>query len=255
MINTAPPLDEVRRNALFADLVVQADWSMDRLEFRVRDTFRNISWQGKEVCEIGCGRGDYGIYMALNGARHVVALEPSAEGSTDAKTVHLRNRVEKLAMSNYTLLETKVEDCELEPESFDLIFGIQVIEHIHETFEDLAFDPAARKSYEKAFARFYRLLRPGGVLLLTDYSRRNVWTLLQKVFGPKFRGPLTRVIDWQMHQHPRTWKIRAEETGFSRTDLWWRVYQPLKHIPWLADNRAFAYFSFASFVFSAYKGS
>jgi SAM-dependent methyltransferase len=253
MIALAMPLADLQKKTLFADLVAKGGWSMDRLEFRLSDTFRAIPWQGKDVCEIGCGRGDYGMYMALNGARRVVALEPSAEGSSDAKTVDLRNRVDKLAMPNYTLLECKFDECEFEPESFDLVFGIQVIEHIHETFQDLADDPVARASYEKAFAGFYRILRPGGVLLLTDYSRRNVWTLLQKAFGPRFRGPLTRVIDWQMHQHPRTWKLLARDTGFERTDLWWRVYQPLKHMPWLADNRIFAYFTFASFVFSAYK--
>jgi SAM-dependent methyltransferase len=253
MTATTTAMPDTDQRELFAELVEKGGWSMPRLEFRLRDTFRSIPWKGKDVCEIGCGRGDYGMYMALNGARRVVALEPSARGSTDVKTVHLHERVERLALPNYSLIERKVEDCEFEPESFDLVFGIQVIEHIHETFKDLADDPAARASYERAFAGFYRMLRPGGVLLLTDYSRRNVWTLLQKAFGPSFRGPLTRVIDWQMHQHPRTWKQLAEASGFSATRLWWRVYQQLRRVPWVADNRFFAYFSYAAFAFSAYK--
>jgi hypothetical protein len=80
-----------------------------------------------------------------------------------------------------------------------------------------------------------------------------VWTLLQKVPGPRFRGPLTKTIDWQMHQQPRARKQLAESTGFTATRLWWRVCQPLQQVPWVADNRYFAYFTFASFVFSATK--
>ena len=75
MIASAMPRSDSELKALFAEFVAKGGWSMDRLEFRLRDTFRAISWQGKDVCEIGCGRGDYGMYMALNGARRVVALE------------------------------------------------------------------------------------------------------------------------------------------------------------------------------------
>jgi hypothetical protein len=52
MIPPAIPLTDNERKALFADLVAQGGWSMDRLEFRLRDTFRDIPWQGKDVCEI-----------------------------------------------------------------------------------------------------------------------------------------------------------------------------------------------------------
>jgi hypothetical protein len=77
--------------------------------------------------------------------------------------------------------------------------------------------------------------------------------MLQKVLGPQFKGPLTRTIEWQMHQHPRTWKELAARTGFAKTRLWWRVYYPLRRAPWVADNRFLQFFAFASFVFSAYK--
>jgi SAM-dependent methyltransferase len=237
----------------FAKLVAKAGWSIDRLTWRLRDTFRDIPWQGKDVLEIGCGRADLSLFMALHGARRVVALEPSVEGSHASKEAALRERLERLHVPNFTFLPSRFEDCSFEPESFDLVFLIQVIEHIHETHLALEDDPAALADYRRFFAEVFRVLRPGGVLLLTDYSRSNVWRLLQKVFGPQFKGPLTKVIDWGMHQHPRTWQRLAREAGFARTRLWWRVYQQMRRVPWLVDNRFVQYFAYANFVFSASK--
>jgi SAM-dependent methyltransferase len=239
----------------FAELVAKAGWSMDRLRWRLQDTFRDIPWRGKDVLEIGCGRADLSLYMALNGARRVVALEPSAEGSHEAKDAALKERLERLRLPNFTLLPSRFEDCRFEPESFELVFMIQVIEHIHETHKPLADDPEARAHYRRVFADLHRVLRPGGVLLFTDCSRSNLWHLLEKVFGPQFLRPLTGAIDWGMHQHHRTWEPLLREAGFARTRLWWRVYQQFRRFPWLVDNRLAQYFILSLYVVSASKGA
>jgi SAM-dependent methyltransferase len=235
------------------ELVAKAGWDIDRLSWRLQDTFRDIRWRGKDVLEIGCGRGDLSLYMAIHGARQVVALEPSVEGSHEATGAALKERLEKLRLPNFTFRAARFEDSVFQPASFDLVFLIQVIEHVHETHRPLQEDPAALADYRRFFEEVLRVLRPGGVLLLTDLSRSNVWRLLQGVFGPQFKGPLSRSIDWGLHQHHQTWRWLAREAGFERTRLWWRVYQQFRRVPWLVDNRLAQYFAYGSFVFSAYK--
>src|SRR5207248_2669337 len=140
------------------------------LAWRCQNTFRNVFWQGKDICEIGCGRGDMAIYLALHGARRVVALEPIADGSNPAYCTVLKDRLNKLQPHNVTFLPIKVEEYEFEPESFDVVYGLALIEHIHETRRALSKDPEAWAAYKEAFGRFHRMLRPGGMLLLTNCS-------------------------------------------------------------------------------------
>lgn len=234
---------------IFASSVKQAGWSMDRLVWRLRDTLRSIEWRGKDVCEVGCGRGDFAFYMALDGARRVVALEPSSAGSSSLKEAILKQRLNTLQLENFTFLPIRLEDYQFEPQSFDLVFGVQVIEHIHETKHVLSEDPEALAHYQHVFSIFYNMLRSGGVLVLTDCYRHNIWSFLSRY---KIR-PFLSHICWEIHQSPETYKSLAEEAGFERVGVHWRVPYQLRFAPWIADNYLFQFFTFASYILTAQR--
>jgi cyclopropane fatty-acyl-phospholipid synthase-like methyltransferase len=236
-------------------MVREVGWDIDRLHWRFQDTFRGVCWQGKDVCEIGCGRGDLALYMALNGARHVVALEPVADGSSDTSLQILESRLARLRPSNLTFVPDRFEDYACGPESFDVIFGIAVINHTHETRFPLGNDPEALQHYQQVFHKFHGCLRPGGALVLTDVSRRSVWSLIQQLTRSEVRSPLAPSIDWKIHQQPCVWQRLAREAHFAHSAIHWRVPYPLRTVPWLADNRLFQYFTDASFILVARKAA
>lgn len=56
--------------------------SRRRLLFRCNQVLKGIDITGKNILEIGAGRGMLSSFAAINGAKKVVALEPEAEGSS-----------------------------------------------------------------------------------------------------------------------------------------------------------------------------
>src|SRR5690348_656979 len=62
--------------------------------------YENTDFQNKTVLEIGCGKGMLCLWAAIHGARHVVGLEPLAEGAYDSSECHqaFRSMAEKLEL-------------------------------------------------------------------------------------------------------------------------------------------------------------
>ena len=98
--------------------------------------------------EIGSGTGYFSLNMMLTGVLDSVVCTDISPGmlqtlSESADLLGVGDRVETLC--------TEAEAMPLEDESFDLIFGHAVVHHL----PDLA----------ASFAEFYRLLKPGGMLM------------------------------------------------------------------------------------------
>src|SRR5215467_7956967 len=53
-----------------------------------RQLFSDIDFRNKTMLEIGCGKGMLCLWAAMHGARHVVGLEPLAEGAYDSSDCH-----------------------------------------------------------------------------------------------------------------------------------------------------------------------
>src|ERR1051326_8914991 len=53
-----------------------------------RQLFRDTDFRYKTMLEIGCGKGMLCLWAAMHGARHVVGLEPLAEGAYDSSDCH-----------------------------------------------------------------------------------------------------------------------------------------------------------------------
>lgn len=136
---------------------------------------RNIPLAGKFVLDFGCGRGDMLKYLVEKGiecqglefsktsievALNFIGVNPSFHGIVHADAIP-------------TLL----------PEaSFDVVMLIEVVEHL--------FDDQLSPTFEEA----YRLLRPGGILVITCPHAENLSHSLVRVHCPDCGGTFHR---WQ----------------------------------------------------------
>jgi len=104
--------------------------------------------EGRDILDAGCGTGYGTEILAAAGARRAVGMDIAQE-ALDAARAGSRAKLE-LALGN-------LEDLPFEDDSFDLAVCFEAIEHI--------------EGQQTAIAELHRVLRPGGVLVLSSPNR------------------------------------------------------------------------------------
>jgi ubiquinone/menaquinone biosynthesis C-methylase UbiE len=107
---------------------------------------------GRRVLDLGCGTGEYTLWYAVHGAREVVGIDLSAGSLALAE----RKRREA-GVGNVTFLEQDILDNDLPDDSFDYAYSVGVLHHTG--------DP------ETGFRQMCRVVRPGGVVVVSLYNR------------------------------------------------------------------------------------
>ena len=120
-----------------------------RLETLLDDFMRDDTWSGKIVLDAGCGTGRGTQAIRKRGAT-VVAM--------DIGLNLVRRTVERC---NCAAVVGDILACPFPDSYFDVVFSTEVIEHTP--------DPLA------AVAQFYRVLKPGGHLVLSTPNRAWHW--------------------------------------------------------------------------------
>ena len=144
----------------------------------------------RDVLEIGCGRGELAIRLA--------AMTPpphrliGADFAQSAVRLGARRARQTAARSNVSWMVADAQAIGLPAASFDTVISCETIEHL--------VDPLA------ALREFYRLLRPGGRLILTTPNYMGVFGLYRaylRLRGRRYTEggqPICRLTSL-----PRTW--------------------------------------------------
>jgi SAM-dependent methyltransferase len=111
---------------------------------------------GKEVLDVGCGHGGKSAYYALQGARHVTAIDKD-----NARIEAAREFARKKNVINISFEAQDAATLPYSPEYFDLVIFSDSFEHLEE--------PAA--SLQAA----YRTLRKGGTVNITFPPYGSPW--------------------------------------------------------------------------------
>jgi len=118
----------------------RSDWKWQRLESK-------LELNGKEVLDIGCGNGYFGLRMLAAGARLVVGIDPTIV------FVMQWLAMQKLGPGlNNFVLPMGVEDLPADTEGFDRVFSMGVLYHRRKPVEHLE--------------QLKQLTRPGGQIVL-----------------------------------------------------------------------------------------
>ncbi|MGW2425624.1 class I SAM-dependent methyltransferase [Streptomyces sp. NPDC001709] len=143
---------------------------------------------GMRVLDVGSGLSGLQFVAALNGCE-VVNVDPSARDDynewTDPGYLPLNPELHQMLNTAFgtdvRLVAERLQDADLEPESFDRVMCLSVLEHLD------------RAEAQQVITAAARLLRPGGLMLLTvdlfldlqpfGIMERNVWGINQDVGG------------------------------------------------------------------------
>lgn len=111
----------------------------------------------KDILEIGCGHGGISIYLSMNGARTVKAIDISNEALVTAEKI--KKNIEEKGCLRGEVIEFYNAGAEKLPfpdDSFDIILTDNVLEHL--------------TNLENCIKEFSRVLRKGGVIYAPCFS-------------------------------------------------------------------------------------
>ena len=225
---------------------------LPRLTFHMQRLLMGIDPVGKRVLDIGCGRGIHSAYLALAGAAHVVGIDPEGPGSSPGATGSLPQLIREMNLTNCEFLPISFQENAFSDGYFDLVLSVNSINHLYEVTTDLRQDPESWQVYEAIFAELFRITAPGGVIMIEECSRANLFRVWRRIGLPH---PIRQMasIEWDKHQYPKVWATLLKEAGFEGIGLNWHVPYPFRGLPWLFDNALVNFCTFSGFVLRAQR--
>jgi SAM-dependent methyltransferase len=205
----------------FFDLMVRRKMYSGKanLKFYLNRLFENVELAGKNVLDVGGGRGLLSFYAAVNGAQQVICLEPEKDGSRNGmKQTYHDLRMEFPESLRVELMPLTLQEYLLQADAgmYDVIVMHNSINHLNEeACIDLLKNEASYREYVTIFKDVFRILKKGGVLIITDCSCKNFFNDLG------LKNILVPSIEWHKHQQPGTWISLLKKAGFRDPELVW----------------------------------
>lgn len=211
---------------------------------RCRTLFDHIDFRGKNVLEIGCGKGMMCLWAKIHGANHVVGLEPLAQGCYDSAKCYkdFSTMVVELGLENIEMLPARLEDYHPSEANFDVVLSLASINHLDEqSCIELRQSETARQRYVNRFKHVRDLMATRGILFIVDGSDRNFFGDLH------VRNPFNPHLEWFKHQPPECWAQLLSKCGFTNPRISWLSGALFTHLGIGTVPRAMSYFHSSAF--------
>lgn len=211
--------------------------------YHFTEQFRGIDFTDKKILEIGCGKGLISLYIGLFlNPKHIDALDESLGEGSDSNVLDiLQNNIDTLGINNISVVKKDVMQYEM-LNSYDIVISNNAMHHVCE-HGLLKWDIRARKKYIEIFRHVRSLIKPGGFLLMHEYSRHSLWRILPV---KKFKG-----IEWSLHPTKAEWIDVLRNAGFSGITCDYVSPYKLRKISGLIKNPIAMFFYFPNFFLRA----
>ncbi len=141
--------------------------------------------QARHVLDVGCGAGNYTL-MTL---QKLPNLDCTLIDLSLPMLERARQRVSAATTGKVETIQADVRELDLGEDRFDLILAAAVLHHLRTDSE-----------WETVFAKFYRCLRPGGAIWISDLIESTV-PVIQDVMWRRYGEYLTALKGPEYRDH------------------------------------------------------
>lgn len=182
----------------------------------ITEASKRIVPNAATVLDVGCGAGNYTLMMLSKVPNLNCTL-------VDLSLPMLDRAFERVSASTNGEVEIKqgdIREIDLEDNSFDIILAGAVLHHLRDD-----------KDWEATFAKLFRLLKPGGCLMISDlitqdtnllneYTWQRYGDYLEGIGGTEYRQ---KVLDYiEKEDSPRSMNYQLDlmkKVGFSKVEI------------------------------------
>lgn len=187
-----------------------------RLRHQMGLLYKSVDFRGKTVLDIGGGTGYHALYAAACGAKSAIIIEPEADGSQNTMIQTFNAFKIEMGIDNVELLKTTIQEYDIPEGGFDVVLIQNAINHFDEpACVTLKTSPESQAAYRKIFGSVAKLVKPGGILIISDCSSNNLFPTLG------LKNPIDPAIEWHKHQPPSEWAKVAAPEGLMLEEVSW----------------------------------
>jgi tRNA (cmo5U34)-methyltransferase len=170
----------------------------------------------RQVLDVGCGAGNYTLKLLS----YLPNLDVTLIDLSGPMLARASDRVTPATTGSVTTLRGDIRERALADDSFDIILAAAVLHHLR-----------ADSEWRDVFAKFHRVLRPGGSLWVFDFVESSipaVQSLMQRKYGEyltefkdeAYRDHVFAYVEKEDTPRPLTFQLDLlRQVGFSQVDV------------------------------------
>lgn len=182
----------------------------------ITEASKRIVQNAENLLDIGCGAGNYSLMMLSKVPNLNCTLVDLSKPMLDKAF----ERVSQGTNKNVDIIQGDIREVSLEENHFDIILAGAVLHHLRDD-----------QDWETTFNKLYRLLKPGGCLMISDLITQDTESLnnytwerygdyLESVGGKEYR---TKVLDYVAKEDsPRSMNYQLDlmkKIGFTSVEI------------------------------------
>ena len=182
----------------------------------ITEAAKRIVPNSESILDVGCGAGNYSLMM-LSKTPNLNCTLLDLSGKMLEKAME---RVSVATSGNVSIFQSDIRDILLPDASFDIILAGAVIHHLRDDLD-----------WETTFVKLFRLLKPGGCLMISDLITQDTDTLneytwerygdyLESVGGKDYRQKVLAYIEKEDSFRSMNYQLDLmKKVGFSRVEI------------------------------------
>ena len=182
----------------------------------ITEASKRIVPKAENLLDIGCGGGNYSLMMLTKVPNLNCTLVDLSKPMLDKAF----ERVSQQTSKNVEVLQGDIREVKLKENHFDIILAGAVLHHLRDD-----------KDWETTFDKFFKLLKPGGCLMISDlitqetesindYTWERYGNYLDKLGGKDYRK---KVLDYvEKEDSPRSMNYQLDlmkKVGFRKAEI------------------------------------